>query len=143
MPKGLFRFQEENDREIEDNTPEEGEIQKPHTKDMIWMDMWQHMTPSILKQGRLTHMPGQPLPGEEDVEAEDLLKREVAKDPWEARLKSISSDNKTKGELPAWVLKSFGVKDSYLDGKTGAHSKNFGTVLVKSLWWPGAYVFYN
>jgi len=26
VPKGLFRFQEENDREIEENTPEEGEI---------------------------------------------------------------------------------------------------------------------
>ena len=29
VPKGLYRFQEENNREIEDNTPEEGEIVKP------------------------------------------------------------------------------------------------------------------
>jgi hypothetical protein len=110
---------------------------------MIWMDMWQHLTPSILQQGRLTHMPGNPLPGEEDVEPEELLKREVTKDPWEPRLKSISADSKTKGDIPAWVLKTFGVKDSYLDGKTNSHRKNFGTVLVKSMVWPGAYVFYH
>ena len=29
--KGLYRFQEEQDREIEDNTPEEGDIVKPST----------------------------------------------------------------------------------------------------------------
>jgi len=49
VPKGLLRFQEENDREIEDNNPEEGELVKPSTKEMAWMDMWQHHTPSILK----------------------------------------------------------------------------------------------
>jgi hypothetical protein len=87
-------------------------------------------------------MPGQPI-GDEEVEPEDLLKREVAKDPWEPRLKPITNDNKIKGNHPAWVLKSYDVKDSFLDGKTGAHTQNFGTVVVKSLWWPGSYTFYN
>ena len=32
--KGLYRFQEENDREIEDNTPEEGDIKKPSVAEM-------------------------------------------------------------------------------------------------------------
>jgi len=107
------------------------------------MDMWLHHTPSILKQGRLTHKEGKALPGEEEVEAEELQKREVAADPWEPRLKCISSDAKAKGGLQAWVVRSFGVKDSFMDPKTGAHNKNFGTVLVKSMWWPGAFTFYH
>lgn len=72
VPKGLLKFNEENDREIEDNTPEEGDIVKPLTKDMVWMDSWLHHPLCILKQGRLTHREGKPLEGEEDVEAEEL-----------------------------------------------------------------------
>jgi Radial spokehead-like protein len=50
VPKGLFRFVEETkEREIEDNTPDEGEIQKPSTEQMTKMDMWLHLLPSILK----------------------------------------------------------------------------------------------
>ena len=33
-PKGLFRLQEENPKDIEDNNPEEGDIVKPTTKQM-------------------------------------------------------------------------------------------------------------
>ena len=49
VPKGLYRFQEENDREIEDNLPEEGDLVKPSVKEMAWMDMWLHHTPSVLQ----------------------------------------------------------------------------------------------
>jgi len=36
---------EENDREIEDNAPEEGEVVKPSVKDMANLDMWVHYAP--------------------------------------------------------------------------------------------------
>lgn len=90
IPKGLLRTQEENDRETEDNTVEadgEEKVLKLSTHAMCSIDMWVHQVPSILKQGRLTHMEGKPIEGEEDVEAEELMKREIAKDQWEPRLK--------------------------------------------------------
>jgi len=88
-------------------------------------------------------MDSKPLEGEEEVEPEELLKREVKKDPWEARLKSISKDSKTRGELPAWVIRSYNVKDSFINPQTQKHSENFGVVCVKSLWWPGSFNFYT
>jgi len=36
------------------------------------MEMWLHHTPSILKQGRLTHMDVKPVEGEEEVDPEEL-----------------------------------------------------------------------
>ena len=144
VPAGLWREQEENKREIEENAPEEGEIVKPSVPEMADVKRWVHLAPQILLQGRTTHMEGKPLEGEEDVEPEELLKREVAKDPWEPRLKPIINDNKTPGGMPAWVLRSHGVaNNSFVDEKTGSVSKNYGTVVVKSMWWPGSYTFYN
>ena len=121
-PKGLHRFVEESTRDIEDNTPEEGEIVKPSVQDMGWIDSWQHFTPSILLQGRLTHKEGKPLEGEEEVEPEELLRREVKKDPWEPRLKPISRDKKIKGGMPAWVLRTYNSSETYIDAKTGKSS---------------------
>lgn len=43
------------------------------------MEMWVHQDTSILMQGRTKHADP---PAQEDVEPEELLKREVAKDPW-------------------------------------------------------------
>lgn len=80
--------------------------------------MWVHYTPSILKQGRLTHKEAQTDEGEEEVEAEELQKREVAKDPWEPLLKPITQDNKVNGGNPAWVVRSYDVKDIYTNSKT-------------------------
>lgn len=45
--------------------------------------------------------------------------------------------------MSPWILRKFGVKESYLEPKTGKFSNNYGTVLVKSMWWPGSYVFYH
>jgi hypothetical protein len=55
---------------------------------MANLDMWVHYAPQILNQGRTTHLEGKPN-GEEEVEPADLLAREVKKDPWEPRLKSV------------------------------------------------------
>lgn len=87
-------------------------------------------------------MPGQPREGEEEVEPEELQKREVAKDPWEPRLKPITKDAKIMGGLPAWVLRSFNVKDSYQNPVTKKHTENHGVIVCKSQWWPGSYTFY-
>ena len=87
---------------------------------MADMKMWVHLTPQILNQGRTTHKEGKALEGEEEVEPEELLRREVEKDPWEPRLKPITNDNKTQGNMPAWVLRSHAVENnSSIDDKTG------------------------
>ena len=49
VPKGLFKFVEESDRDLEPNVPEEGELVKPTVKEMKNIDMWLHYLPSILK----------------------------------------------------------------------------------------------
>lgn len=143
IPKGLYRFVEESTRDIEENTPEEGELEKPSTKAMSSLDMWLHHTPSILKQGRVKHLDPVPGPGDEEVEPEELMKREVDKDPWEPRLKPVTSDTAAKGGLPAWVLRSYNLETDQIDPKTGKVSLNYGTIVIRSQWWPGAYCFYN
>lgn len=110
---------------------------------MGWIDSWVHHTPSILKQGRLTHKEGQPLEGEEEVEPEELLAREIKKDPWEPRLKPISKDKQTKGGTPAWVVRSYNVRDTFMNPTTKKATENYGIVVVKSLWWPGATAFFQ
>jgi|TARA_B110000285_G_C15063036_1_gene583467 hypothetical protein len=57
---------------------------------MADLSKWVHQSQSILLQGKLTHTPGVALPGEEEVEEEVLMAREVKKDPWEERLKPIA-----------------------------------------------------
>ncbi len=104
VPGALYRLQEENKREIEDNAPEEGEVVKPTTQEMCDINNWVHHSLSLLKQGTTKHAPGAAKDGEE-VEEEELLAREVAKDPWEARLKPIVEDAKTTGSMPAWILR--------------------------------------
>jgi len=66
----------------------------------------------------LTHKEVAPAEGEEEGEPDDALKREVAKDPWEPRMKPIGSDAKTQGGMPAWILRSHGADDKYVDPKT-------------------------
>jgi len=143
VPKGLHRFVEDSTRDIEDNTPEEGEIVKPTTKQMCNIDMWVHHTPSLLKQGRTKHADPKPKPGEEELEPEVLMAREVEKDPWEPRLKQIAKDNATRGGMPPWILRSFNAETDLVDPKTGKANVNFGTVVVKSMWWPGSCTLYN
>ena len=67
--------------------------------------MWLHHLPSILKQARTTHKEPKAEDGEE-VEPEELMKREVAKDPWDKRLKPIVDDKATIGGLPPWIVRS-------------------------------------
>lgn len=49
-PKGLYRFVEDTqERELEDNANDDGEIPKPTVTQMCSLDMWLHKDPSILK----------------------------------------------------------------------------------------------
>ena len=41
-------------------------------------------------QGKTKHSEPKPGPGEEELEPEELMKREVDKDPWEKRLKPVT-----------------------------------------------------
>ena len=45
VPSGLYRENEENKREIEENTPEEGEIVKPSVPEMTDLKKWVHLAP--------------------------------------------------------------------------------------------------
>jgi|TARA_B110000285_G_C15072644_1_gene588864 hypothetical protein len=46
------------------------------------------------------------------------MDREIAKDPWDKRLKPIKEDSTILGGLPAWVVRAHDIKTNYLDDKT-------------------------
>lgn len=60
MPKGLYRTVEDSERDIEDNTPDEGDIQMPPTDVMVKPENWVHYSQNILKVGRTSHMDPEP-----------------------------------------------------------------------------------
>lgn len=148
-PKGLLKFQEESTRNIEEAKGEDdAPVETPTTEAMTNLGMWIHLYPSILNQGKLKQREGKPTAEEiaagVDVEPEELERREIAKDPWEPRLKPCSADNSVQGGLPGWVLRNYNVHGNVsVDTRFGKKTKNFGTVVVKSLWWPGAHNFFN
>lgn len=84
-----------------------------------------------------------PKPAGDDEDPEELLKKEVAKDPWEVRLKPVLQDKKTRGGMPAWLIRSYDCSSTYKNPKPGQTNDNYGCVVVKSLQWPGAFNFYN
>ena len=45
--------------------------------------------------------------------------------------------------MPAWIVRSFDTESTLVDAKSGKSNKNYGTVVAKSLWWPGSFTFYN
>lgn len=99
---------------------EGAETPKPTTEQMLKIENWVHFVPSILNQGRLTHLPPKEAAEEEPSGEEpvDPMKKEIAKDPWEPRLKPILKDTKTKGEMPAWIIRSYNCGHKYMDEKT-------------------------
>jgi len=69
VPKGVFRLQEENPSEIEENVPEEGPVPMPAVTEMTKANMWVHHTRSILNCARTTVIESEAPEGVEDVEA--------------------------------------------------------------------------
>jgi len=77
----------------------------PSTQQVSNLDAWVHYTPNILKCNRLVHLEVEPT----DDQDPDVLKAKIqAADPFEKRLKPISSDRKVRGGLPAWTVKHLG-----------------------------------
>ena len=119
IPKGLYKLNEENPREVEENVPEEGELVKPTVQQMAQLDMWVHFNQSILRQGTTKHAEPKPGPGQEEMEPEELMKIEIAKDPWDERLKPVVNDAKSRGGMPAWLLRSYDADQQTIDAKSG------------------------
>ena len=134
----MFRTTEENQKEIEDNNPAEGAIVIPSTLQMGRTDMWVHHSQNILKCNRITH-----IDQSEGDESGEVMKKVEAADPYEPRLKNITLDGRVKGGLPAWVVKHSGEQDVFGTPKNPSEKINFGTVVVKSLQWPGAHTFFT
>ena len=69
------------------------------------------MNPSILNQGRIKHTE----PKSEDPEAdpEQLMAAEVVRDPWEPRLKPLTHDACTRGNLPGWLVRAYNADSTY------------------------------
>jgi hypothetical protein len=136
IPRGLFRTQEEDDKEIEADEPEDEDNKYvPQTENQMSLANWAHYPKSILKNCRTGHMEPEPAEDEE-IEPEELLKMIEAKDPYEPRLKLVTKDQEVEAGIPAWNLRSYGDKHRQptLKGKTVHH----GVVVIKSNRWPGS-----
>lgn len=108
VPARVYRLVEDSNTEVEENTPEEGPVPVPSTRDMAKADNWVHYSRNILKCNRITHM--EPT----DVEDPEEEKKKIeAKDPFDRRLKPISADSKVKGGAPAWSVRAYGDQDLY------------------------------
>ena len=61
-----MRLVEDNDREVEENAPEEGELVLPTTSKMSDPSMWVHANQNILLNSRTVHL--EPEAGEDEEE---------------------------------------------------------------------------
>jgi len=92
IPKGVMRTVEDNDRDIEDNAPEEGDLVLPTTHAMADPAMWVHKNLNILKNCRTAHADPEEPEGAEDWDAEVEKKKIEDADPYDPRLKQITKD---------------------------------------------------
>jgi len=68
VPKGIYRTVEDNDREIEEVTSDDGPVKPPTTLNMAKADSWVHYTTNILRCNRLNHMEPENLGENDDPE---------------------------------------------------------------------------
>jgi hypothetical protein len=105
-------------------------------------DMWLHFKDGILGCCRTTHM--EPTDLADDADPEEEMKKVVASDPFDDKLKPITSDGKVvvskAQKIQPWVVRLMGDATEYKTeaGKTVSN----GVVVVRSLQWPGAFNFY-
>ncbi len=74
MPKGIYRTVEDSERDIEDNTPDEGPIKVPTTHEMAKPEYWVHHTQNILLCNRITHLEPENLGDDDDPE---VIKKKI------------------------------------------------------------------
>jgi radial spoke head protein 4A len=149
VPKGLHKVVEDNDREIEDFVPEDGqELQIPSVQNLNKQEFWVHYTPNILNNGRVSHMDPENVP--DDVDPEVLKKQIEAKDPYEKRLKHLSADREVavggtgkNSKQSSWVIRLLGDATDYFNPQKPSKKINNGVVVAKSLQWPGAYTIHT
>jgi radial spoke head protein 4A len=149
IPKGVMRTVEDNERETEENAPEEGEMVYPSAMSMSKPGMWVHKNLNILKNCRTAHVdPEEPTePPVENWDVDEEKKKIEAADPYDIRLKPVDKDlqiqlTKQSKQSP-WVIRLCGDATEYLDEKKAGAVTCNGTVVVRSLQWPGAYTFYQ
>mmetsp|Transcript_30633 Transcript_30633/g.37854 ORF Transcript_30633/g.37854 Transcript_30633/m.37854 type:complete len:475 (-) Transcript_30633:51-1475(-) len=150
VPKGSYKLNEENDREIDEVVAEEESKVEPlpSTLKASTTAAWVHFNASILECNRTLHLdpPEEAPEGFEGDWDPEVAKKEIeAADPFEPRLKSIDLDSKIKmgGKLMQcpWIVRLVGDSQEYVDerGKTVCH----GVVVVRSLVWPGSFTLYK
>jgi len=116
--------------------------------------MWVHGTPNILVNCKTAHVELEEAPAdwdqEQEFDAEVYNKAQEAKDPYEVLLKPITQDKSIglsdKIKQPSWAVRLCGDPTEYkhedLEGPQAVPTKSYGTVVVRSLVWPGALTFY-
>ncbi len=149
VPKGLYKVNEENKREIEDFVPEEGqEVPVPSMQGLGLSESWVHHLPNILNNGRTSHMDPEGLPDDADPEVEK--KKIEAQDPYDPRLKPVANDKsipvggvgKSQKQIP-WSIRSMGDTTEYFNPIKPTKKINNGVIVIRSLQWPGAYTLYH
>jgi radial spoke head protein 4/6 len=150
-PAGAKKLDEENERNIVDNEPEEGELVLPNTSQMASLSAWVHEQPSILNCNRTVHVdpPEEGPEGVEEYDPEEEKKKIEAADPFEPRLKPITGDRgvamacKSVKQV-SWVVRLMGDQNEFADEKKpGGPTLSNGCVVVRSLIWPGSFTFYQ
>jgi radial spoke head protein 4/6 len=147
---GKYKVNETDKRELEEPNDE---IKDPNINESLQLNNWVHLKPSILNEGRLVHQERDPPEG---MEAEEFKKQIIANDPFEPRLKPISSDENLKCpinniKLPAWKIsycyddKIYTNPDIIINTEDADSLKLDTTVShtivhLRNLTWPGAHV---
>lgn len=118
---------------------------------MLDLGMWVHAKPNILKNGRTTHLdPEEPTdpPADDDnpFDPEEAKRQMELEDPFEPRLKGLSTDPKIKSagnmKILPWNARLMGDPSDYKDEKNPGKTVSNGVVVVRSQIWPGAYSMY-
>jgi hypothetical protein len=144
VPVGRHKITEREEKselpfEVEPNVPEDPEqqIPTPTTEQMSQKANWVHYSKCILGNNKTSHTLS-----EEVEDREKEVDRVLGIDPYETRLKPISSDKACKGNYPAWILRTYGDSMKYSMANPVHGAKQYNVVVVKSTVWPGAVSYF-
>ena len=114
--------------------PDSGEVeapeeyQAPDISALSSKETWVYQNPSLLKNGRISHLKPEGLEAEEE---EKWVKNQNKTDPQEPRLKSIVLDSEK------WSIRGVGIEELYRTAGRNPSTVSRGVVGLKSLVWPG------
>jgi hypothetical protein len=106
-------------REVEENTPEEGDIVMPATNQMKSLEMWAHSNKNILKNGTTSLKTPEAAEGEEwdEDRTNEEMKQLLASDPYAPLLAAICDDQKISVsktlKQAAWTARIMGDATEY------------------------------